>query len=161
MMKSTDLENRCLTLLIWHRVEMRDEVNVFTRLLNVRVESSMIPRSLTKGKEARFWPRKGTLTSGILLISCRIPNTIGLVLRGLMTSLLVQHQAAMRRRSSVTLVRQKTIAGVTLQTFYLGKHDLLTVYLGKLDFLSVTNFSPGNLPRKNFIVWVLNMSRKQ
>ena len=53
------------------------------------------------------------------------------------------------------------IAVVTLQTFYLGKHDLLTVYLGKLDFLSVTDFSPGNLPRENFIVWVLDMSRKQ
>ena len=34
----------------------------------------------------------------------------------------------------------KKIAVVTLQTFYLGKHDLLTVYLGKLDFLSVTDF---------------------
>ena len=54
-----------------------------------------------------------------------------------------------------------TIAVVTLQTFYLGKHDLLTVYLGKLDFLSVTDFSLGNLPRGNFIVWVLDMSRKQ
>ena len=54
-----------------------------------------------------------------------------------------------------------TIAVVALQTFYLGKHDLLTVYLGKLDFLSVTDFSPGNLPRENFIVWVLDMSRKQ
>ena len=53
------------------------------------------------------------------------------------------------------------IAVVTLQTFYLGKHDLLTVYLGKLDFLSVTDFSPDNLPRANFIVWVLDMSRKQ
>ena len=52
-------------------------------------------------------------------------------------------------------------ADVTLQTFYLGKHDLLTVYLGKLDFLSVTDFSPDNLPRENFIVWVLDMSRKQ
>ena len=50
---------------------------------------------------------------------------------------------------------------VTLQTFYLGKHDLLTVYLGKLDFLSVSDFSPGNLSRENFIVWVLDMSRKQ
>ena len=86
---------------------------------------------------------------------------------------------------------------VTLQTFYLGKHDLLTVYLGKLDFLnvacsagvfferaicsrkrhvetsrreeemgrvkilSVTDFSLGNLPRGNFIVWVLDMSRGQ
>ena len=49
-----------------------------------------------------------------------------------------------------------TIAVVTLQTFYLGKHDLLTVYLGKLDFLSVTDFSLGNLPRGNFIVWVLD-----
>ena len=53
------------------------------------------------------------------------------------------------------------IAVVTLQTFYLGKHNLLTVYLGKLDFLSVTDFSPDNLPRENFIVWVLDMSRKQ
>ena len=53
------------------------------------------------------------------------------------------------------------IAVVTLQTFYLGKHELLTVYLGKLDFLSVTDFSLGNLPRGNFIVWVLDMSRKQ
>ena len=34
----------------------------------------------------------------------------------------------------------KILAVVTLQTFYLGKHDLLTVYLGKLDFLSVTDF---------------------
>ena len=53
------------------------------------------------------------------------------------------------------------IAVVTLQTFYLGKLDLLTVYLGKLDFLSVTDFSLGNLPRGNFIVWVLDMSREQ
>ena len=50
---------------------------------------------------------------------------------------------------------------VTLQTFYLGKHDLLTVYLGKLDFLSVTDFSLGNLPWENFIVWDLDMSREQ
>ena len=42
---------------------------------------------------------------------------------------------------------------VTLQSFYLGKVDLLTFYLGKLNFLSVTDFSPGNLPRGNFIVW--------
>ena len=51
---------------------------------------------------------------------------------------------------------------VTLQTFYpVGKHDLMIVYLGKLDFLSVTDFSLGNLPRGTFIVWVLDMSRKQ
>ena len=54
-----------------------------------------------------------------------------------------------------------SIAVVILQTFYLGSLDLLTVYLGKLHFLSVTDFSPGNLPRENFIVWVLDMSRKQ
>ena len=60
-----------------------------------------------------------------------------------------------------------SIAVVTLQTFYLGSLDLLTVYLGKLHFLSVTDFSPGesrtsgNLPRENFIVWDLNMSREQ
>ena len=53
------------------------------------------------------------------------------------------------------------LAVVTLQTFYLGKHNLLTVFPGKLDFLSVTDFSLGNLPRGNFIVWVLDMSREQ
>ena len=45
--------------------------------------------------------------------------------------------------------------------FYLGKLDLLTVYLGKIDFLSVTDFSLGNLPQGNFIVWGLDMSREQ
>ena len=40
------------------------------------------------------------------------------------------------------------LAVVTLQTFHLGKLDLLTVYPGKLDFLSVTDFSLGNLPRE-------------
>ena len=55
----------------------------------------------------------------------------------------------------------KLIAVVTLQTFYLGKFDLLTVYLGKLDFQSVTDFSLGNLPTGNFIVWVLDISREQ
>ena len=39
------------------------------------------------------------------------------------------------------------------------KLDLLAVYLGKL--LSVTDFSLGNLPRGNFIVWGLDMSREQ
>ena len=53
------------------------------------------------------------------------------------------------------------LAVVTLQTFYLGKLDLLTVYVGKLDFLSVTDFSLGSLPRGNIIVWVLDMSREQ
>ena len=52
----------------------------------------MIPRYLIEGTGAKFWPRKGTLTSGILLNSCRIPNKMSLVLLGLMSSLLVQHQ---------------------------------------------------------------------
>ena len=43
----------------------------------------------------------------------------------------------------ILLVVVVIIAVVTLQTFYVGKHDLLTVYLGKLDFLSVTDFSLG------------------
>ena len=43
------------------------------------------------------------------------------------------------------------LAVVTLQAFYLGK----------LDFLNVTDFSLGNLSRGNFVVWVLDMSRKQ
>ena len=49
----------------------------------------------------------------------------------------------------MTIKKYYIFAVVTLQTFYLGKHDLLTVYLGKLDFLSVTDFSLGNLPRGN------------
>ena len=44
---------------------MRDEVNVFTCSLNVRFESRMMPRSLIPGTGARFWLRKGTLTSGV------------------------------------------------------------------------------------------------
>ena len=30
MVVSTDLENKCLTLLIWHRIEIRDEVRLLT-----------------------------------------------------------------------------------------------------------------------------------
>ena len=32
------------------------------------------------------------------------------------------------------------LAVVTLQTFYLGKHDLPTVYLGKLEFISMNSY---------------------
>ena len=39
------------------------------------------------------------------------------------------------------------IAVVILQTFYLGKLDLLTVYLGKLIFQNVTNFSQSKFYR--------------
>ena len=70
----------------------------------------MIPRSLTTGTAARFWPRKGNLTYKILLNISHIPNKISLVLLGLMSSLLVQHQAAMSRRSSVTLDRQESMS---------------------------------------------------
>ena len=52
----------------------------------------------------------------------------------------------------------KNIAVVTLHTFALGKLDLLTVPQGKLNFSSVTDFSLGNLPGGNFIVWSLDMS---
>ena len=50
---------------------------------------------------------------------------------------------------------------VTLQTFYLGKLDLLTVSLGKLKFASVTDFSLAKLPRGNFICLGLNTSKEQ
>ena len=43
-----------------------------------------------------------------------------------------------------------TIAVVTLRTFALGKLDLLTVLPRELQFRSVTDFSPGKLPRENF-----------
>ena len=51
--------------------------------------------------------------------------------------------------------------GHTVQTFYLGKLDLLTVYLGKIDFFSVTDFSLGNLLQGNFIVGGLGVSQEQ
>ena len=76
-------------------------------------------------------------------------------------SLRMLKDAAVVVAKPLTRIVIESLAVPTLQTFYLGKHDLLTVYLGKLDFLSVTDFSLGNLPRGNFIVWVLDMSRKQ
>ena len=50
---------------------------------------------------------------------------------------------------------------VTLQTFYLGKLELLTVSLGKLKFASVIDFSLANLPRRNFFSLGLNKSKEQ
>ena len=77
--------------------------------LNVRSESSMIPRYLTEGTGAKFWPRKGTLTSGILLNSCRIPHKMSLVLLGLMSSLLVQHQEDFRQSGVNVLERERKV----------------------------------------------------
>ena len=71
--------------------------------LNVRFESSMIPRYLTEGTGAKFWPRKGTLTSGILLNSCRIPNKMSLVLLGLMSSLLYSTRKTLVSQESMSL----------------------------------------------------------
>ena len=61
MVVSTDLENKCLTLPIWHRIEIRDEVRVLTCSLKVRLESNIIPRSLTEDTGINCCPRKGTL----------------------------------------------------------------------------------------------------
>ena len=80
---------------------------MFTCSLNVRFESSMIPRSLTEGTGAKFWPRKGT--SGILLNSCRIPNKMTLVLLGLMSSLLVQHQPDFSQAGVNVLERERKV----------------------------------------------------
>ena len=41
MVVSTDLENRCLTLLIWHRIEIRDEVGSFTSYKNQISDSTV------------------------------------------------------------------------------------------------------------------------
>ena len=59
MVVSTDLENKCLTLLIRHRIEIR----VLTCSLKVRFESNIIPRSLTEDTGINCCPRKGTLIS--------------------------------------------------------------------------------------------------
>ena len=82
MVVSTDLENKCLTLLIWHRIEIRDEVRVLTCSLKVRFESNIILRSLTEDTGINCCPRKGTLISSTLLKSCFVPKRISLVLSG-------------------------------------------------------------------------------
>ena len=76
---STDLEKRCLTLFIWHKIEIRDEVRVLTYSLKVRFESKIIFRSLTEDTGIKCCPRKGTLMSGTLLKSCFVPKRISCV----------------------------------------------------------------------------------
>ena len=96
MVVSTDLENRCLTLL---RIEIRDEGRVLTCSLKVRFKSKIIPRSLTDDTGIKCCPRKGTLMSGTLVKSCFVPKRISLVLSGLISNLFVQHQEAISRSS--------------------------------------------------------------
>ena len=104
MVVSTDLENKCLTLLIWRRIEIRD---VLTCSLKVRFESSIIPRSLTENTGINCRPRKRTLISSTLLKSCFVPKRISSVLSGLISNLFVQHQEAISRRSSETFARRE------------------------------------------------------
>ena len=105
----TDLENKCLTLLIWHRIEIRDEVRVLTCSLKVRFESNIIPRSLTEDTGIKCCPGKGTQISSTLLKSCFVPKRISLVLSGLISHLFVQHQEAISRRSSETFAMQESV----------------------------------------------------
>ena len=72
-----------------------------------KIESSVIPRSLTEGTGARIWPRKELWHPNFC---CCVPNKMSLVLLGLMNSLLVERQAAMVRRSSETLIRQEPMS---------------------------------------------------
>ena len=67
MVASTDLENKYLTLPIWHRIEIRDEVRVLTCSLKVKFESNIIPRALTEDTGIKCYPRKETLISSTLL----------------------------------------------------------------------------------------------
>ena len=92
---------------------------------------------------------------------CFLKVKLALWLKCLEWSYLTRETGSSKLCQTASGKQKKTIALLTLQTFYLGKHDLLTVFPGKLDFLSVTDFSLGNLARGNFIVWVLDMSRKQ
>jgi len=109
MVVSTDLENKCLTLLIWLRIEIRDEVRLLTCSLKVRFESNIIPRPLTEDTGINCCQRKGTLMSGTLLKSSFVPKRISLVSSGLISNLFVQHQEAISQRSSDTLARQEFI----------------------------------------------------
>ena len=92
---------------------------------------------------------------------CFLKVKLALWLKCLEWSYLTRETGSNKLCQTASGKQKKTIALLTLQTFYLCKHDLLTVFPGKLDFLSVTDFSLGNLARGNFIVWVLDMSRKQ
>ena len=101
MVVSTDLENKCLTLLIWHRYN--------TSSLKVRFKSNIILRSLTEDTGVKCCPIKGTLVSITLLKNCFVPKRISLVLSGLISNLFVQHQEAISRRSSETFARQESM----------------------------------------------------
>ena len=74
MVDKTGLANRCLTQLIWHNMDRRDDVKVFTRSLKLGLESSVMPKSLTEGTGVSSWSRKGTLMSDTLLRSCHVPK---------------------------------------------------------------------------------------
>ena len=86
-------------MLIWQRIERRDEVRVLTCSLKVWFESNIIPRSLTEDTGVKCCPIKGTLISGTLLKSCFVPKRISLVLSGLISNLFVQHQEAIESLS--------------------------------------------------------------
>ena len=97
----------CLILLIWHNMDSRDDVNVFTRSLKLRYEPSVMPKSLTEDTGVSSWSRKGTLMSDTLLRSCLVPKKMSLVLLGFISNWCEQHHPAMRRRSSVIFTRQE------------------------------------------------------
>ena len=80
---------------------------MLTCSLKVRLESNIIPRSLTEDTGINCCPRKGTLISSTLLKSCFVPKGISLVVSGLISNLFVQHQEAISRRSSETFARQE------------------------------------------------------
>ena len=64
MVVSTDLENKCLTLLIWRRIEIRDEVRVLTCQNDEDMASAQIS-ALQKSMEQGFSRMAESLTTAL------------------------------------------------------------------------------------------------
>ena len=101
------MENRWRTLLIWHKLDSKDDDNDEMWLLNVKPESRVTPRSLADETGHSCCPRKDTVTSGSFDTSCRVSKTTSLVLSGFIGRWFAQHQPAIFSRSSETCCIQE------------------------------------------------------
>ena len=95
----TSLVNRCLTLLIWHKLESREDGTVEMCSVKVKFESRIIPRSLADEAGVNSWPRKGTVKCGSLETSWRVPNNTRFLFSGFINNWFAQHHPATSSRS--------------------------------------------------------------
>ena len=100
MISSKFLGNKCLTLLIWQKDDIREDVRLLIRSLKVKLESSTMPRSLHNETGFRFFPRKSTERSGKRQTFWGTPNNASFVFTELMRREWEQHHCATRLRSA-------------------------------------------------------------